>query len=165
MLTQTSESAIRELIYLAQHVGADPVSPRYIATKLGLSPTYTAKVTRLLVRANILRAHKGSLGGVNLNRTPAAITMLSIVEACQGQVVGEYCQGSCDPRLTCAFHRFSLELHQAIVDVLSRWTLADVLANPAPAAEIAKLTECKMLGRQQAERRPVDEAVQIAHEN
>ena len=157
MLTQTSESAIRGLVYLAQRGGAGPVSPRHIAIRLGLSPSYTAKVIRLLVRANILRAHKGSLGGVNLNRPPSAITMLSVVEACQGRMVGDYCQGDCDPRLTCAYHRFADELHEAIVGVLSRRTLVDILAKPEPAAELRGLTDCKMMGRPRTEQWEVEE--------
>lgn len=161
MLTQTTESAIRELIYLAQHGGAGPVSPRHVATRLGLSPSYTAKVNRLLVKANILRAHKGSLGGVNLNQAPSAITMLSVVEACQGQVVGDSCREGCDPRQMCAYHRFADELHGAIVGVLSRWTLLDILAKPEPAAELRGLTACKMVGRPRTERRQVEEPVRM----
>lgn len=158
MLTQTSESAIRGLVYLAQHGGAGPVSPRHIAIRLGLSPSYTAKVVRLLVRANILRAHKGSLGGVNLNRPPSAITMLSVVEACQGRVVGDYCRGDCDPRLTCAYHRFAADLHETVVGVLSRWTLVDILAKPEPAAKLRGRTDCKMMGRPRTDRWEVEES-------
>lgn len=153
MLTQTTESAVRALIYLASEGGPDPLSPRSIAERLGLSPTYMAKVATLLVKANILRAHRGVLGGVNLNRPADTITLLAIVEACQGHVVGDFCQVSEETSKTCAYHRFASELQSAIVGVLSRWTLADLAAKPGPSPELMAIVPCKMTVRLQPQRR------------
>jgi Rrf2 family protein len=150
MLTQTSESAIRLLIDLAQQGGNEPQNFRQIAEKLEESPTYMAKITRLLVRANILRAHRGALGGVTLNRPPQTITMLSIVEACQGVLVGDYCQQTADLAFTCAYHQAGAELHQAISDVLSRWTLADLVERPKPSSHLAGILFCRMQSRWKA---------------
>lgn len=147
MLTQTSESAIRQLVFLAQRGASEPLSHRHIAEQLGESPTYMAKVTSLLVKANILRAHRGSMGGVTLSRPPDSITLLSIVEACQGALVGDYCQETEDLASTCAYHQAATELHDAISRVLSRWTLAQLVAKPGPSPHIAQRVFCRMQTR------------------
>ena len=86
MLTNTSLSALRTLIFLAQAEPGAVLSLKGIAEKLGESPTYLAKISRLLARAGIVRAAKGVNGGVQLGRVPEQITLLSIVEACRDRV-------------------------------------------------------------------------------
>lgn len=133
MLTKTTISAIRALVHLGLHGGGSPISPRRMAEQLGESPTYLAKVMRLLVRTGILRAHYGATGGVVLNHDPQSITLLAITEACQGTLLANLCLETDDLASTCAFHQAGAELHQAILGVMSHWTLADFLRNPSPA--------------------------------
>jgi Rrf2 family protein len=133
LLTRTSLSAVRTLVYLGLRTEVEPVPPRKIAEALKESPTYLAKVTGLLVKAQLLRAHRGVLGGVTLACDPDAISLLAVVEACQGNIVASYCSGGSDPSQTCAFHQAGLELFNAVVRVLSKWTLADLLRQPFPA--------------------------------
>ena len=134
MLTKTTISAVRALIYLGHKAAEAPQTPRHMAEQLGESPTYLAKVTRLLVRAGILRAQRGMAGGVLLARPRQDITLLSVVEACQGALLGDYCGGTAEVDAGCAFHQAGAELHRAIVGVLSRWRLSDLLARPCPLA-------------------------------
>jgi Rrf2 family protein len=134
MLGQTSISAIRALLFLAQDQDPRPVSPRRMAQALDESPTYLAKITRQLVKAAILRADRGSKGGVRLARRPQEITLLQVVEACQGAIVGDFCRGGLPRRQQCAFHRAAVELHDAIVGVLGRWTLQDLLGRMESSA-------------------------------
>lgn len=133
MLTRTSLSGIRILVKLALQDSDRPVAPRRLAAELQESPTYLAKVTGHLVRAGICQAHRGVLGGVSLSRPPREITLLDIVQACQGHLVGSFCSPGQDPVATCAFHRAGVELHQAMVEVLSRWTLEQIAAKPKPS--------------------------------
>jgi DNA-binding IscR family transcriptional regulator len=103
-----------------------------------------AKVLRSLVKAGILRAEHGSKGGVFLNRRPAEITLLAVVEACQGAIVGSYCQDIDDIRATCAFHRAAVELRKAITDVLSHWNLEHLVRAPGPAKRLPGGKQCMM---------------------
>jgi Rrf2 family protein len=130
MLAKTSVSAIKALIHLGQQNSGTCLSPRRLAETLGESPTYLAKVLRHLVKGGILRAEKGVKGGVRLAMAPEEITLLAVVEACHGAIVGDYCSTSPHEKLQCNFHRAALELHQAITGVLSDWTLADLLKKP-----------------------------------
>lgn len=132
MLTKTSLSAIRMLLHLARGERGAVVPPKRIAEDIGESPTYLAKTARVLVKAGILRAAKGIKGGVQLNRPPAGVTLLAIIEACQGTIVGDYCLPDCRPGTACAYHQAAVELHGAIVGVLSRWNLSHLVERPAP---------------------------------
>ncbi len=145
MVTKTSLSAIRALIYIARNAEGRFLSPRRIAEDLHESPTYMAKVTRQLVRAGILRVEKGVKGGVRLSRPPDQVTLLAVVEACQGTLVGGYCQPGCDLTSVCAYHRAAAELHEAISGVLSRWTLTQLLQKPASAIVMPDGMPCVML--------------------
>ena len=135
MFTKTTTSAVRSLVLLCNKSDGAPSSPRQIAEQLNESPTYLAKVLRHLVKVGILQAHRGATGGVTLNRTPEEITLLAVLEACQGKIISNFCQNPCDLNKACAFHEATAELHDAIVDVLSRWTLADLVKRPSPLIE------------------------------
>lgn len=140
MLGKTSISAVRALLLLTQQDQGCCWSPRRMAECLGESPTYLAKVTRHMVKAGILEAEKGVKGGVRLLKSPSSITLLAVVEACQGPIVGDFCRSSRPSSTHCSFHRAALELHQAIVGVLQRWTLADLLDNPASGHTVGGVT-------------------------
>lgn len=127
MLGKTSLSALRALLLLAQKGGSELWPPRRIAEELGESPTYMAKVVRHMVKSRILEAEKGAKGGVRLARRPEEVTLLSVVEACQGTLVGDYCRSTRPSTAYCSFHIAALELHAAITGVLGRWTLAGLL--------------------------------------
>ena len=145
MVTKTSLSAVRTLLYLAHNAQGRILPPRRIAGALGESPTYLAKVARLLVKAGILRAEKGVKGGVQLSRPPAQITLLSVVEACQGTIVGNYCQMGCPVETTCAYHQAAVELQQAITGVLSRWSMAQLVNQPRPTGKLPEGFTCVLL--------------------
>ena len=136
MLTQTSETALRALVFLALRQSVDPLTPREIAEELGTSPTYMAKITRQMVKANILRSQRGAAGGVVLAREPSQITLLAVMEASQGLLVGNYCsEMSNHVEPVCAFHRAMKEAHHALVSVLTRWTIQDLAARPGPTGD------------------------------
>jgi Rrf2 family protein len=142
MLTKTSLSAIRALTYLGLHGAGQPLSPRYLAEELGESPTYLAKVVRHLVKVRILRAHRGATGGVVLAMPPEDITLLAVVEACQGAILANFCEDAGKLSQTCGFHQAAAGLHDAIVSVLARWTLADFVAKPHPSKALRKHVRC-----------------------
>lgn len=144
MLTKTSETAIKALTYMSfLENRTEPVSPKKIANHIGASPTYLAKITGLLVKANILQAHMGMKGGVTFTRDTRDISFLDIVEACQGKIQGNYCQECDDPEMVCAYHKAMLELHHSITKILERWTLADIVKNPGPHMSVKGTFPCR----------------------
>jgi Rrf2 family protein len=146
MITKTSLLATRALLCLVCDQSGVATSPRSIALQLGESQAYMAKVLRTLVKAGLLRAEHGSRGGVLLNRRPDEITLLAIVEACQGTIVGTYCQEVDNLGTTCAFHRAAVELRHSIVTVLTRWTLEHLAASPHPTGQLPGGMLCMLAG-------------------
>ncbi len=147
MLTKTTVTAIRVLMHVGLNPAGEPLSIRRIAEQLGESPTYLAKVARHLVKTGILKAHCGVMGGVGLNRPPQTITLLAVVEACQGAILADFCQDTRSLDGTCAFHVAAAELHGAIVEVLSRWTLDQLIERPAPTGRTQRSVPCLLRPR------------------
>ncbi len=146
MLTQTTITAVRILIHLGREMASEATSLNALADTLDESPTYVVKIARHLVRAGILRSQRGKAGGVVLNRVPEAVTLLAVVEACQGTVHGNFCHSTSDLSKTCAFHQAGAELHQAIIGVLTNWTLAGLIRRPCPAKELEGQVACLLQG-------------------
>jgi Rrf2 family protein len=148
MLNKTTLSAIRALVYMAGEPLTVIHSPRLIAGQMGESPTYMAKTARLLVKAGLLRAEMGAKGGVRLAMPPSRITLLAVVEACQGTIVGSYCQEGCPPGSTCAFHDAAQQLQESIMRVLTRWTIAQLAERPFASARRKAGLPCVMAPEQ-----------------
>ena len=146
MLTKTTLTGIKALIFLGLRGRDAPVAPREIANHLGTSPTYLSKITSILVKADILSSHRGPYGGVTISRPTSSITLLEIIESCQGRVTGDYCQGVEDLQSVCAFHQAMQEAHQAIIQVFSRWSLADLIERLSPGKNLGDGVSCLMAG-------------------
>ena len=149
MLSNTTLSALKILIHLAQRRPA-VVPPRRIAEELGESPTYLSKVATQLTKAGILRTERGPKGGVQLAKGPSDITLLDIFEACQGAVVGAYCQSKSRPSNVCSFHRAAQQLESAIRESLGDWTLQRLLTTPSKTGRSDDEFPCMMLGPKHA---------------
>lgn len=148
MLTGTSELAIRALIVIGLDESDEPLSPNELSEVLECSPSYLAKVLRSLVRARILESYRGARGGVRLALAPEEVTLLDVTEASQGVLVRNYCREMDIGEVpVCAFHRAMHEVRDATTRILSRWTLADLLARPVPGVEIPGPVRCKMAFR------------------
>jgi Rrf2 family nitric oxide-sensitive transcriptional repressor len=144
MLTETSVAAIRVLVHLALEAEDAPVSARQCAAELGLSPSYMAKIIHLLTRAGLLNAHRGVRGGATLAVKPSRIRLADVVEVCQSPILADYCTPGAHLGQVCAFHRAMAELHDALTSVLSRWTVADLAAKPAPSPALARKVDCRL---------------------
>jgi len=81
MVTQTSEYALRAVVYLAQRDTTDSASAQEIAEVARVSPGYLQKILRQLARAGILSAQRGTGGGFKLAKIPSAISVLDILQA------------------------------------------------------------------------------------
>ena len=163
MIAKSSLLALRALDFLCHQDAGVAFSPRRIAEALSEFPSYLAKVLRHLVKGNILHAKKGTKGGVRLSQSPSQITLLAVVEACQGTVKGDYCSSSCPETFVCSFREATLELHEAISGILTRWTLARLLEKPSAATNIASRVACRMAGGSHIVASPINPAPDPDH--
>jgi len=81
MVSQTSEYALRAVVYLATRAGEGPAAAQEIAEATKVSVGYLQKVLRQLARQGILRAQRGSGGGFALAKVPTAISVLDVLRA------------------------------------------------------------------------------------
>ena len=65
MLSQTSEHAIRAVLFLAQQHG-EPVSADRVAGALGAPANYLGKTLNMLARRGLLASSRGPAGGFRL---------------------------------------------------------------------------------------------------
>lgn len=144
ILTKTTELAIQAVAYVASVPRGTLVNPRDVAGRLGESPTYLAKVMRSMSRQGILRSQRGVSGGFQLAREPGEVSLLEIVEICQGVVPGNYCREllATELKKTCGYHRAMKELQEAVRTVLARWTIAELL--DAPDGDGLLSSDCRM---------------------
>lgn len=80
MVSQTSEYALRALVYLGQR-GGGPAVAQEIAEGTKVPVGYLQKVLRMLARAGILTAQRGVGGGFALAKIPGAISVLDVLRA------------------------------------------------------------------------------------
>jgi Rrf2 family transcriptional regulator, nitric oxide-sensitive transcriptional repressor len=80
MFSQTVEYALRAMVHLA-FAGESGCSTSELAERTQVPRAYLSKVVQGLRDAGLLRSQRGLGGGIYLNRSPAEITVLDVVNA------------------------------------------------------------------------------------
>ena len=76
-------------IHIASKDKDGPVQGREVAKACGIPVEYLLKILQQLVRAQVLRSERGRGGGFMLRRPPTQTTLLEVVEAVDGLMIGE----------------------------------------------------------------------------
>ena len=80
MFSQTVEYALRAVVYLASQTPA-PCTTEQIAKATRVPKAYLSKVLQGLARTGIVHSQRGIGGGMTLVKSPAALTILEVVNA------------------------------------------------------------------------------------
>lgn len=145
LLTKTTEIAIQCLVLLSRLPKGSLITPQPISLQLGSSESYTSKILRTLAKADILDSHRGASGGFSLARDPKDITLLDVVEACEGAIIGNHCREFPNPEMlsrTCGFHQAMVEFQEGVKTLLGKWSIQDVAAKPLSKSQDAP--DCKL---------------------
>ena len=145
MLVKTTELALRALTVMALECEATPTTPRTLADRLDCSQSYLSKTLGFLVKYGILESVRGSHGGVLLRRPPEDITLLDVLEACQGVLVPDFCLGTAPQEAWCAFHAAMRDVYDKTRIALQSWTIADLAARPVRCHTCTSSIPCKMV--------------------
>ncbi|MGX7013081.1 RrF2 family transcriptional regulator [Vagococcus silagei] len=86
-LTNATEQAIAIIALLTTQLPDIPASSATINKKLSVSPSYSRKLLRKLVVAEIIGGVSGNNGGFYLERSLDELTLLEVVEAIEGPFV------------------------------------------------------------------------------
>ena len=131
MVTQTSEHAIRALLFLAQRPEGESVSAERIAQALGAPANYLAKTLNALAKEGIVGSTRGPQGGFRLRIPPAQVTLAEVVETFDDVRPRPICllgDRPCDGRHPCRAHAAWDRVLTGMRAPLSATTLADLLA-------------------------------------
>ena len=80
MFSQTTEYALRAVVWLASRHGK-PQTTRQIAATTRVPAGYLSKVLQALGRADLVKSQRGLYGGFTLARPPGQISVLEVVNA------------------------------------------------------------------------------------
>jgi len=113
----------------------DYVSAARIAERMGIPVRFIPRVMSDLSAAGLVEAREGRSGGYRLARPAAAITLLDIIAAVEGDLRRRACvlRGtSCNAATPCTVHPVFEAAQAAVLDRLATATLAAVTPAPEP---------------------------------
>jgi Rrf2 family protein len=132
-LTKKADYGLIALRHLASVPGGT-ASTKDIAEAYHLPVTLLAKVLQQLTRAGILQSIAGTNGGYKLSRDARRISALEVVRAIDGPVILTHCfteHGTCDQSESCTVREPLRRVHEAILELLDRFTITDLAESPA----------------------------------
>lgn len=144
-LTKKADYGLIALRHLASKVRKEgpgaTASTRDIADAYHLPVPLLAKVLQLLTRGGILQSVAGTNGGYKLARDPQKISTLEVVRAIDGPVILTHCfteHGRCDQSENCTVREPLRRVHEAILELLNRFTITDLAESPAALDQATK---------------------------
>jgi Rrf2 family protein len=142
-LTKKADYGLIALRHLASVPGAT-ASTKDIADAYHLPVPLLAKVLQMLTKAKILQSVAGTHGGYKLARAARLVSALEVVRAIDGPVILTHCfteHGTCDQSDSCTVREPLRKVHEAILDLLGNFTIADLAADAKEDAPPVKLTQ------------------------
>lgn len=128
-LTQYSDYGIRVLTYLGLNPAAQATVGE-IAAAFDISRNHLMKVVQKLVGQGFVESRRGKQGGLRLACPPEQINIGMVIRALESDFALVECmRDRCGCRIApaCRFSDLVGEAHAAFLDVLDRYTLADLL--------------------------------------
>jgi len=107
-LTRAAEYAVRCVLYLSGYPSGKVISRREVSSAMEIPGAFLGKIVQGLARAGILIVRQGASGGYELARQPRDISLLSVVEAIDGEILINECLSrpeACGFSGTCSVHR------------------------------------------------------------
>ena len=126
-LTKRGDYAVRAMLALAG--GGGLLSARRIAVEMAIPPRFLPQVMGDLVRAGLVEGVAGRSGGYRLSCPAAEISLLTIVEAIEGDSRRTSCVlrgGPCRGEGACAVHATFIAAEEGMIAALEGMTLAEV---------------------------------------
>jgi len=125
-----AEVAIRAALYLASRPPGELSPVHEVAKATKLPSPYLSKVIQRLAQAGLVRTFRGPGGGIELGKSPEAITLWSLVRATDTPADANRCAlgiGNCSPSNPCPLHNRWIPLRDEFQKLLQDTTLAMLL--------------------------------------
>jgi Rrf2 family transcriptional regulator, iron-sulfur cluster assembly transcription factor len=130
MLSHSGESALNAVIELARSESEGWEGAGRLAHRLGVSPTYLAKLMQTLAREGVLESHRGKIGGFRLARPAGEIRLLEVVAPFDDLTPGRRCllgRSSCSDRAPCAVHHRWKSVAERMAEFFRETTVGELL--------------------------------------
>jgi Rrf2 family protein len=126
-----SSYGLRALINLARNSQRKPYSLAKIAKQEKISLAYLERLFSALKKAGLVASSKGMAGGYKLTKEPVKISILSVIQALEGQISVFHCLGEkgevfCGQKC-CPSVKVYQAVQLAITSSLKKMTLADLI--------------------------------------
>jgi len=132
-LTKEADYAIRAMIHIACVPENSLALRKDIVRLYAIPPSFSAKILRRLVEADLLVATRGAHGGFALAKPASAITLLHVVEAIEGPLGLTDCSTEpcgCTYAADCAAQPVWQEIQSTIAELLGKATLEALVSAP-----------------------------------
>ncbi|MFO0754395.1 MAG: Rrf2 family transcriptional regulator [Thermodesulfovibrionales bacterium] len=128
-ISREADYAIRCILHMAQEPGTLHLIAD-IAKGQEVPKSFLAKILQKLVRAGIVSSTRGVNGGFSLNRLPADITLLDVIEAVEGPLSLNVCvvdNKACRRKKACSVHPVWKELREFLSGKMREYSFAGFL--------------------------------------
>ncbi len=136
-LSRSTDYALMALADLALLPEGETRSARRVAEDHNLPPELVAKVLQGLKKSGIVSTRQGIRGGYRLTRPPAEVRITDVIESVEGPLALVECMlddSSCLLTSTCSVRTPLTRVHERVLATLADLTLAEILADVAPAS-------------------------------
>lgn len=128
MLSNTSQYAIRTVLYLENHSSVDAkIGVNQISEALNIPRHFLAKVLQQLVRQNIVSSSRGITGGFYITEEQSKHNLLAVIEIFDGPMVFTRCAlglNQCSPNNPCPVHDSFAGCRDALRDRLKNSSIS-----------------------------------------
>ncbi len=142
-LTKRGDYAVRAMLALTRGSGNGLLSARRISDAMGIPVRFLPQVLADLQRGGLVEAAPGRAGGYRLSREAAAISLLDVIEAVEGDSRRQSCVlrgGPCGLDGTCDVHDVFFDGQEALRSHFAGSSLADLAARRSAASAMEAST-------------------------
>jgi Rrf2 family protein len=135
MWTKKGKYGLKALLHLAALPAGRPALSTEIALAHRLPQKFLEAILLEMKNAGFVRSRKGKGGGYSLARPPAEIGIGSVVRALEGPLAPIACASpnfyrpceDCPDESICAVHMLTVDVRNAIAEVLDKTSVGDML--------------------------------------
>ena len=140
MFSQTTEYALRAIVWLADHPDA-PLTTQQIAEGTQVPTGYLSKVMQNLGREGLVTAQRGKHGGFALARGTHRITVLEVINSVDPIRRIRKCPLGLKSHAhgLCSLHRRMDDAMDLVERTLGGTTIAELLEGPAPSRPLCSI--------------------------
>jgi Rrf2 family protein len=144
VFSQTTEYALRAVVWLADHPGEAQTS-RQIADGMSVPQMYLSKVMQLLVRSGAVHGQRGKSGGFVLAKPVDRLSILEIVNAVDPIRRIRTCPLGLErhKHLLCPLHRKIDQTIAAIEEDFKNTFVSDLIETPGKRTELVGVAYAK----------------------